>query len=52
MAGCKQRMLKCVAGITWRDGVLSEEVARRYELMELSVMLRVRMDWACRGERK
>ena len=53
LVGCDRRMLRYMTGVTWRDGVSSEEVARRCGLKELSTMLRVRrLRWFGHVERR
>ncbi len=42
LISCDRRMLRYMAGVTWRDGVGSVEVAERCEVKELSVVLKMR----------
>ena len=42
LLSCYRRMLRYMAGVTWRDRVRSGEVARRYGVGELGDVLRVR----------
>lgn len=52
LVGCDWKMLKHVAGITWRDGVSGEEVLR-CGLYELSLVPRLRgLKWFEHMERR
>ena len=42
LLSCDRRMLRYMAGVTWRDHVRSAEVARRCGVRELGDVLRVR----------
>ena len=42
---CDRRMLKCITGVRWEDGVASGEVARRCRLAELEDVVRRRLRW-------
>ena len=43
LLSCDRRRLRYMAGVTWRDRVRSEEVARRCGVRELGDVPRVRM---------
>jgi hypothetical protein len=42
LIGCDRRMLRYMAGVTWRDRVSSVEVARRCAVGELRSVLKIR----------
>ena len=46
LRSCDRRMLRIMAGVTWKDGISSKEVADRSGVKELAVILREqRLRW-------
>lgn len=53
LVSCDRKMLRYMAGVTWRDQVSSEEVASRCDLLELhSLLTRRRLRWFGHVERR